>query len=113
MRIMCGVLDGVKAIGKSVRSYLSGDSITTYPTLTISSTEFVIRNQNVSGPAKRALVCQMMPRRYRPGDALFECGMYVLVSVGLPARVPCREQNLLVVEEIVRHCQTYACLGHL
>lgn len=92
MHVMCRVLDGVKAIGKSVRSYLSGASITTYPTMTISSTEFVIRNQDVSGSIKRDLVCQMMPRRYIPGIALFECGMYVLLlCVGPPAHLPLAE----------------------
>ena len=39
---------GSKTIGKSIRTYLSGQSITSYPTLTISTTDYHSRNQSVS-----------------------------------------------------------------
>lgn len=44
----CHVSDGTKSIGKSTRTYLSSSPVISYPTLKISTTDYIYRNQAVS-----------------------------------------------------------------
>lgn len=59
-------LDGAKTIGKSVRNFLSGSSVTSYPTLTVSTTDHTYQDRNVSGPSTIVLFISRF---------LFECGL--------------------------------------